>query len=239
MIDIKEQQNLFTRIAKKLPQKIEVYAIGGTAMLFLGLKELTLDVDIVFSNAEDRKVFLETAKSLDFQESSAEIVYGKKDNTPEMISLSDVRFDLFLFKIINSTFSTDMQERATQMHEFANNLIVKVADPSDILIMKSVTSREKDLEDIIALVNRGNIDWNAVVEESGEQVWLGNESAILALGEKLEKLANRKLITLPKGILDKIWKLLKKQVRKKGKKNGPHIPMKGCLRQTKRLLKNL
>src|SRR3989344_5973619 len=130
MIDIEEQQNIFSRIAEKLPMKIELYAIGGTAMMFLGLKDKTLDVDLVLSNLEDRRVFKETAKLLDFKESSAEIVYGKKENTPEMVVISDVRLDLFLFKIISSYFSEPMQKRATQIHEFGN-LIIKVADPHD------------------------------------------------------------------------------------------------------------
>lgn len=217
MINIEEQQNLFIRIAEKLPRKIETYAIGGTAMMFLGLKENTLDVDLVFSNPEDRRIFKETAKSAGFKESSAEIIYGKRNNTPEMIVLSDVRFDLFLFKIISSNFSAGMQKRATQTHEFANNFIVRVADPSDILIMKSVTSRAKDFEDMIVIINKTKIDWNIIVEESREQVKLGNEMAIISLGEKLDKLVNRKAISVPKPVMDKIWKLFNKQVKDKAK----------------------
>ncbi len=218
MIHIEDQQKLFIRIAEKLPKRIETYAIGGTAMMFLGLKESTPDVDIVFANIEDRKIFKETMKSLGFKESSAQIVYGKKDNTPEMVVLLDVRVDLFLFKIISSNFSEGMQKRATQTHEFANNLLIKVADPADILIMKSVTSRDKDLEDIVEIINKGRIDWNTVVEESAEQVRLGNEIAIMGLGEKLERLANQGLIKVPKDVSDKIWKLFTKQVKEKGKR---------------------
>jgi len=216
MIDIQEQQNLFIRIAERLPKKIEVYAIGGTAMMFLGLKYKTLDVDLVFSNVDDRKVFKETAKLLDFKESSAEIIYGKKENTPEMVTISDVRLDLFLFKIVSSYFSEPMQKRATQIHEFGN-LIIKVADPHDILIMKSVTSREKDFEDIASIIKNTKINWDVIVNESCEQVRLGNEAAILGLGEKLEKLSNRKIIVVPKDVLNKLWKLLDKQVKWKKK----------------------
>ncbi|MEK6811158.1 MAG: DUF6036 family nucleotidyltransferase [Nanoarchaeota archaeon] len=217
MIDIQEQQNLFLRIAERLPKKIEVYAIGGTAMMFLGLKYNTLDVDLVFSNVEDRKIFKETAKLLDFKESSAEIVYGKKENTPEMVVIADVRLDLFLFKIVSSYFSEPMQKRATQIHEFAGKLIIRVADPQDILIMKSVTSREKDVNDIVAIIKNTKINWDVIVNESCEQVRLGNETAILGLGEKLEKLANRKIIVVPKDVLDRLWKLLSKQVKGKNK----------------------
>ncbi len=218
MIDIEQQQNLFIRIAEKLPKKIEVYAIGGTAMMFLGLKDQTIDVDLVFSNPKDRKTFKEAAKLQGFTELSAKIIYGEKDNVPEVVSLLDVRLDLFLFKIITSHFSPDMQQRATQTHEFSSNLIIKVADPSDILIMKSVTSREKDLEDIVSIINNSRINWDLIIKESAEQVKQGNETVIMNLGLKLEKLSNQELIKVPKSVLGSLWALLKEQVKDKNKK---------------------
>ncbi len=120
--------------------------------------------------------------------------------------------------ISTSVFSETMKQRAKQIHEFGN-LIIKVADPHDILIMKSVTSRAKDLDDIIAIVNKSQVDWDLIVKEAEEQVKLGNETAIMGLGEKLEKLSERKIIEVPKNVLDKLWKLLSKQVKNKSKKN--------------------
>lgn len=218
MIDIKEQQNMFLRIAEKLPKKLEIYAIGGTAMMFLGLKDKTIDVDLVFSSVEDRKIFKETVKLLDFKDTSAEIVYGKRENAPEMVKLGEVRLDLFLFKIISSYFSVGMQKRALQIHEFMDKLIIKVANPNDILVMKSVTSRDKDDEDIVSIIKDNRVDWNNIIEEAKTQVSMGNEVAILSLGEKLERLSNKKLISVPKEVLDKLWNLLNKQVKKKSKK---------------------
>ncbi len=119
---------------------------------------------------------------------------------------------MFMNKIINSVFSGTMKERAKQIHEFGN-LLVKVADLNDVLIMKSVTSREKDSEDIASIANKSQIDWYVIVEEAKEQVRLGNETAILWLGEKLEKLANQNLISVPKEISDRIWEF--KHVRER------------------------
>jgi hypothetical protein len=119
--------------------------------------------------------------------------------------------------VIISTFSDTMKERANQIHEFGN-LIIKVADPNDILIMKSVTSREKDSEDILAIIDNSQVDWNIIIEESKKQVELGNETAIMCLGEKLERLSNQKLIAIPKDVSDKIWKLFNKQVKDKSRK---------------------
>jgi len=221
MINLNNQETLFNEVGRALPKKLIVYSIGGTAMMLRGLKGETLDIDLVFDKESDRKLFIETLEAMKFRKDDKRVIetYGLKKNTPTMLRLEsgEFMFDLFLNKIISSVFSEGMKKRATQTHEFGSNLIIKVADPSDILLMKSVTSREKDSEDIIAIVNKSQIDWNLIVEESKEQVHLGNENAILGLGEKLEKLANRKLITVPKDISDKLWKLFSKQVKDKAK----------------------
>ena len=217
MIDITQQEDMFTAIGNILPKKIFLYAIGGTAMMLLGIKNSTLDVDFVFDKKNDREELMGGLKRLGAKESDVTLVFGLKNNTPLMLEFNNCRFDLFMNKIITSTFSDTMKERAQQTHEFGN-LIIKVADPSDILIMKSVTGRAKDSDDIVAIVNKSHIDWNVVVEESQEQVELGNETAIIGLGEKLEKLINQNLISVPKSVMSDIWKLFKEQVKKKSKK---------------------
>ncbi|PIN90569.1 hypothetical protein COU60_01380 [Candidatus Pacearchaeota archaeon CG10_big_fil_rev_8_21_14_0_10_34_76] len=216
MIDVQQQEAMLIAIGKTLPKKISVYAIGGTAMMFMGIKNSTLDIDFVFNKKNDREEFMDALRKLGAKDSDVTLIYGLKNNTPLMLEFSNCRFDMFMNKIITSTFSDAMKERSKQTHEFGN-LIIKVANPHDILIMKSVTSRAKDLEDIIAIVNKSQIDWNIIVEEAKEQVKLGNEVAIMGLGEKLEKLTNQKAISVPKTILDKIWKLFNKQVREKVK----------------------
>ena len=217
MIDIQQQEAMLIAIGKILPKRIQVYAIGGTAMMLRGIKNSTLDIDFVFDKKGDRGEFMDALRKLGAKDSDATLVYGLRNSTPLMLEFDNCRFDMFMNKVISSTFSDAMKERAKQTHEFGN-LIIRVADPNDILIMKSVTSREKDLEDIASIVNKSQIDWNIILEESREQVKFGNEAAIMGLGEKLEKLINRKLIVVPKDISDNIWKLFNKQVRDKTKK---------------------
>ena len=224
MIDIQQQEEMLIAIGKILHKKLEVYAIGGTAMMLRGIKNSTLDIDFVFDKKSDRDEFMEALRKLGAKESDVTLVYGLKSNSPLMLEFENCRFDMFMNKVITSTFSDAMKERAKQTHEFGN-LIIKVANPNDILIMKSVTSRAKDLEDIIAIVNKSQIHWNVIVEESKEQVRLGNETAIMVLGEKLEKLTNEKAISVPKTITDKIWKLFTKQVKEKAKKSSKENPI--------------
>lgn len=217
MIAIQQQEKMFLAIGGVLPRKMSLYAIGGTALMLRGLKAQTLDIDLVFDKQENRKEFMRALKKLGAKESDVTLVYGLKNNTPEMLTWAECRFDLFMRRVITSLFSDTMKERADQIHEFGN-LIVRAASPSDILLMKSATSREKDAEDIIAIIDKNQIDWKALVSEAEEQVGLGNETAIMSLGEKLEKLANQGTVRVPQEVLNALWKRLTKQVRDKAKR---------------------
>jgi len=136
MISIEEQQKLLLNAARKLKKKITAYAIGGTAMMVLGFKDFTLDIDLVFKNKKDKDTFKEAIKSIGYQDINPIQVYGKKKNQPEMLTLGDERFDLFVVRVIYFIFSDSMQKRAKQIHQFDKNLILKIADPHDIILMK-------------------------------------------------------------------------------------------------------
>ena len=134
-----------------------------------------------------------------------------------MLELGKARFDLFTNKIITSVFSRNMKERAKEIHEFGKNLIIMVADVHDLIIMKGVTSRQKDIDDIITVFKKSRIGWNIILKEAEEQVKLGNEKAILSIGEKFEILRNQKIIDVPLSFLDDLFNLLRKQVKGKSK----------------------
>ena len=208
MISIERQTGLFIAIGKKLNKKINVYAVGGTAMMFLGLKEATLDIDLVFENEKDRVEFKEALKSLGYEELDAVIVYGKKENKPEMLTLGDERFDLFVKEVIDFIFSENMQKRAKQLHQFGDNFMLKIADPLDIFLMKCATDRLKDLDDARSIVNSTKMDWDLIVNEAKYQKKLGKKKAIFELGYFLEKLENKFKIPIPKKIKDGLWDML-------------------------------
>src|SRR3989344_3256630 len=212
MINIQQQEVLFNAIGNILQKKIELYAIGGTSMMLRGIKDATLDVDFVFDNNEDRNEIISALRRLRAKESDVTLIYGSRDNTPEVLELDNVRFDLFMNKIITSIFSEKMKERAKQAHEFGRNLVVKAADYHDVIIMKCVTSRTKDLDDISLILNKRQINWETILDAAKEQVDLGNEMVILSLGEKFEIINRLKKAKIPMTVLDDLWKLLNKQV---------------------------
>lgn len=215
MIDTEQQQNLLLDIAKELKEKISAFAIGGTAMMLLGLKRQTLDIDLVFLSRKEREKFIFAAKSLGYSEMDSKIVYGAKNNKPLMIKLSDARLDLFVNEIITSKFSEAMQKRAEKVRQFDDNLIIKIADVNDLVVMKCVTEREKDISDILELLKSREINWNVIIEEAKNQIMLGNERAVLDIGTTFEKLNNKYSAQIPQSVLENLWEILKNQIDKK------------------------
>jgi len=210
MITIDQQQKLLSNVARRLTRKITVYAIGGTAMMFLGFKDATLDIDLVFENGKDRAVFKEAVKSLGYLEMDAITVYGAKRNTPEMFKLNDERFDLFVVEVIDFIFSDDMRKRSEQIHQFEENLILKIANPHDIILMKCATERVKDKDDARQIINNYTINWDIIINEAINQIKLGRAKAIWYLAGfiiDLKKIGGK----IPLDVLPKLYQLLEKQ----------------------------
>jgi hypothetical protein len=217
MITIDDQQKLLLAIGNAVEKSITVYAIGGTAMMFNGLKNATLDIDLVFTKEEDRETFIKAVTKIGYRHMNSTIVYGAKSNQPKMYVLEKERFDLFLTDVIDFTFSEDMQKRITQIHEYGKNLKLCIAHPQDILLMKCATDRAKDLEDAKKIIETQKIDWNALLQEAATQVKLGRKEAQFNLGEFLEKIRQTGT-KIPQETLDKLWQIWTKEGKKQNKK---------------------
>ena len=225
MITIEKQQKLFLSIARMLNKKVRAYAVGGTAMMFLGIKDSTLDIDLVFENYKDKDAFKEAIKSLGYKEIDAIKVYGARTSQPEMLKLNDERFDLFVVNVIDFIFSENMRRRAESMHQFGENLMLKIADPHDIILMKCATDRLKDKDDARKIIDLGKIKWELLVEEAKKQIELGKDTAAFELGGFLEELKNEMKVKIPKEILDELFEIVKKQAEEKQRKlTNPDSP---------------
>src|SRR3989338_4971562 len=111
-----------------------------------------------------------------------------------------------------------MKTRATQTRQYGDDLIIKVADPHDIILMKCSTDRAKDKEDVKNIIQQHkNINWNLLIQESQQQIILGEERAVFELGCFIEHLNNEMHILIPQKILDKLFTIVEKQAREKRK----------------------
>ena len=83
---------------------------------------------------------------------------------------------------------------------------------------KCATDRLKDKDDARKIIGLGKIKWKLLVEEAKTQIELGKDKAAFELGFFLEDLKNTMGVDVPKGVLDELFEIVKKQVEKKQKK---------------------
>jgi len=207
MIELQEQDDLFELISSKIKKDIVCYAFGGTALMYYGFKEATKDIDIIFEKEEDRKNFIEAITQLGFKKRTLIGVYNleklRQETKPLMFERGDSRFDLFLKKIFSTELTKEMIERSKERHDFIRKdktLTVSVLSKEDIILLKSVTSRQNDYEDIIMLLKKVDIDWNIIVEEAIRQK---DKWTALDLEETMQKL--KKEFYISKKHFDKLY----------------------------------
>ncbi len=215
MIQLEDQAKLFEAISKKLKHPIIIYAIGGTAMMLHGLKDITFDIDLVFENKEDKDNFKIALKEIGYKDKDPLSVYKVNRNTPDMLILENERFDLFVTKVIDFIFSDNMKKRSLKTYEFGKNFILKVADLHDIIIMKCATNRTKDMDDIKTIIENRTVDWEILIDEAKNQIKLGEKRAVMDLGDCLETLKKDYNVKIPNKVLNTLWELMKKQIQEK------------------------
>ncbi len=206
MINVKDQEDLFRLIADYLEKDLSCIAIGGTAMMFSGYKTTTKDIDLVFKDSNDRDIFIKAISELGYKEKSLINVYDEKrrelKSKPKMFSRGNERFDLFVKEVFGFEVNQDIVQRADFLGK--KELIIQIIGKEELVLLKAVTSREKDLEDIETIIKiEKNIDWNYIIEEVIKQ---NNQWFILDLEETMQKL--KKITFIP----EKFFKRLHSQL---------------------------
>jgi len=132
--------------------------IGGVAVGLLGKPRFTADVDALFLlSTQDIPQFLELARSENIspREENAEEFAKKSRVLLLRHSPSNTDIDISMGIML---FEEEMVERGS-IKSFAN-LSARLPTPEDLIIMKAVAHRLKDLEDIRTIVdNNPNLDF--------------------------------------------------------------------------------
>ena len=193
MINYNEQMDLFALISKKIKRDIECYAFGGNAMLFYGYKDETKDIDLLFENINERNEFINAIKLLGFTQYSPFGIYIpeklRDKYRPLIYKRGDSRFDIFVKKIFHTVISPKIKEDLYAIHEFRDkfNLKVKVLRKEHIVMLKSVTERQNDFDDILEILKKEkSFDWQYFIDEV---IWQYNsgDKWVLLDAEKMMK----------------------------------------------------
>lgn len=211
MIDIQTQTDLFKLISKNIKEDVTAFAFGGTAMMFYGYKNTTKDIDIIFKNEKDQMAFINAITKLGYEKRSLKGVYTdekqKQKGKPVMYTRGDERFDIFLIKIFGTKLTEEMEKKIFARHDFMNKdaaLIMNVLSKEDIILLKAVTERERDFDDILTIIEKEkNIDWEYIIDNAIEQKKQGNSWAIIDLEKTMQKLREHTL--LKKEYFDRLY----------------------------------
>jgi hypothetical protein len=152
-------------VSRGLDAPIEVFLIGGLAMIIHGAKIATKDVDIVLRSHQMAHRLVSALGALGFVE--------EKKLDPEYLALEasailerndGMRFDVFVRRVCNVVVLTDGMRKRAAEYPLPGLLRLRVVMPEDLFIFKSVTSRMDDIEDLVALVRMG-LDWETIAAE--------------------------------------------------------------------------
>lgn len=180
------------RVGKRLEKGVEVYLIGGGAMAFRGMKEVTKDIDVVLTSSQDFRLLSKAlAKSGYSEVKELKAEYEELGAQRILENEEGCRFDIFNQQVVNELiFSDSMRERGKSLG-LEGRLQVEMASAEDIFLFKSVAGRTTDIEDMNTLVQSG-LDFETIQEEIGVQAdLLGQELFVTHVAEALNKLEER------------------------------------------------
>jgi hypothetical protein len=131
-----------------LRDRVNIYIIGGGAMSFQNLKDATKDIDVIVGSGIEMEQLGDALARMDYFVPAIRVPYKKMQASLIMENQDGFRWDIF----VNLTlFSMD-------------RLSVHMFSLEDIFVFKSVTSRERDREDMYLLFLQG-LDFDVIRNE--------------------------------------------------------------------------
>ena len=150
--------------------------IGGLAASLLGRPRTTRDVDaLVLCKQEDWPEFLELGKKLGFQARQEDALAFARENRVLLVrhqaSLIDVDISFALLP-----FEKESLERAREFR--IADVSIPLPSPEDLIIMKAVSHRPVDMEDIRCI-----LDVNPELDFSHIEYWVKEFAKVLEMPE--------------------------------------------------------
>jgi hypothetical protein len=192
--EIKQIFDAFEKMDNSLNKKISIYMIGGGVLLYNNLKQGTKDIDLIVNSKEEYNQLVKTLQKQDFKLEKPTREYIKL-NLENILIKDNYRFDIFNKIVCNTLFlSENMIKRAELIKEY-NNIKLFACSLEDILVFKSITDRDGDVDDCYSLVDNYAVNWNIVLEEIKYQVKKsGNNVWITWFEERLNLLEDRNVV---------------------------------------------
>ena len=180
-----------------LRDRVNIYIIGGGAMSFQNLKDATKDIDVIVGSAIEMELLGNALARMDYFAPAVRGPYKKMQASLIIENQDGFRWDIFVNVVCGGlSLSAPMKERALTLFSI-DRLSVHMLSLEDIFIFKSVTSRERDREDMYILFLQG-LDFGIIRSEIIRQNEYNRNAAWIAFFfNGLEELVDRYSVVIP------------------------------------------
>lgn len=149
--------------------RVVAFLVGGGAMAFRGEKDATKDVDLILETESQAEELGRVFQSLGFEVNIQPPIECKSLVDAKILTASKgMRIDIFVRQVCGKlTLSEGMVSRSEHFGDLGN-LSLSICSREDIFLLKSVTERYRDLDDMIVIYRKG-IDKNILFDECEHQ----------------------------------------------------------------------
>lgn len=164
MFDRKYLKNEIDKLDGVLRDHINLYLIGGGSMSFQNLKDATKDIDVVVRSENDMNLLKSALAQMGYSVPAIRGPYKQMQASAIMENKDGFRWDIFVNVVCGGLKLSDaMADRATNLFSM-DRVSINMISLEDIFIFKSITSRERDREDMYLLFLQG-LDFNQIRDE--------------------------------------------------------------------------
>ena len=180
--------SLFSEMSSSIEEEVDIYLIGGGALMYHKSKNLTKDIDIVVNTKEEFESVQRSLENSGFESKLPDHNSYSRLAITQVFIRDEFRIDLFCKTVCNKfSLSDGMMKRAVKAGQYGK-IALRVCSVEDILLFKCMTERSGDLDDCIRINYEHLVNWSTVLEEAQEQSKIGEGVWITWITSRLEAL---------------------------------------------------
>ncbi|MFH1649934.1 MAG: DUF6036 family nucleotidyltransferase [Candidatus Woesearchaeota archaeon] len=197
---------LLKQLDKVVEGPVNIYIIGGAALLYQKLKPSTKDIDIIVNTRAEFDDMETALKKMGFEGKKPTREYKKLD-IDQIWLRDDFRIDIFTKTVMRGVSLSKGMVLRSSLYVKLKRIKVYFCSLEDILIFKTLTEREGDIDDCVAIATR-DIDWAVILKEILEQISLSKKDIWITIFNERLDLLNERGVNVP--ILGKTSELTKR-----------------------------
>ncbi|APH38551.1 DUF6036 family nucleotidyltransferase [Methanohalophilus halophilus] len=164
LFDKQYLQKEFEKLNEVLDEHITLYLIGGGSMSFQKYKAATKDIDVVVRSNHELGLIVTALQSLNYFIPVVRGPYKQMEANSILENTDGFRWDIFVNVICGGLRLSDgMIERSIQLLKMEHVSVYMIC-PEDIFVFKSITTRERDQEDMYSLFSKV-LDFDIIEKE--------------------------------------------------------------------------